>query len=69
MQNIEAEHNAKMDAYGEKWVKIQQKLTETAFEQIYTGSSKSTFDQMKRNANELGLSYDELVNKFSNGVF
>lgn len=66
MQTLEAEHNAKMDAYGEKWVKIQQKLTETALSKSTSEAQKAILDQMKRNANELGLSYDELVNKFSN---
>ena len=66
MQTLEAEHNAKMDAYGEKWVKIQQKLTETALSKSTPEAQKAILDHMKRNANELGLSYDELVNKFSN---
>lgn len=66
MQTLEAEHNAKMDAYGEKWIKIQQKLTETALNKSTPEAQKAILDQMKRNANELGLSYDELVNKFSN---
>ena len=66
MEALEAEHNAKMDAYGEKWVKIQQKLTETALSKSTPEAQKALLDQMKRNANELGLSYDELVNKFSN---
>ncbi len=66
MQRVEAEHNAKMDAYGKKWIEIQQKLTETALNKSTPEAQKAILDQMKRNADELGLSYDELVNKFSN---
>lgn len=66
IQTLEAEHNAKMDAYGKKWIEIQQKLTETALNKSTPEAQKAILDQMKRNADELGLSYDELVNKFSN---
>lgn len=66
MQTLEAEHDAKMDAYGKKWIEIQKKLTDTALNKSTPEAQKAILDQMKRNASELGLSYDELVNKFSN---
>lgn len=70
LRDLEADHQAKMEAYGEKYVKISQKLANMHFdansklnpqdrETFFKTYSKTMTTEMEK----LGLSYDELVKK------
>lgn len=63
LQDLEAEHTAKMEEYGKRWVAIEQKLTEDALKNSTPEARKAILNQIRKMAEELGISYDEMAQK------
>ncbi|WP_159584004.1 phage tail tape measure protein [Streptococcus halichoeri] len=66
LQELEAEHQAKMDAFGQKYAAIRKKLLQGELlgqdPQVQEGIIKNVQKQMQ----ELGLSYEQLMEKTTN---
>ncbi|HEM9634171.1 TPA: phage tail tape measure protein [Streptococcus agalactiae] len=63
LQALEADHTAKMDAYGQKYVKIQKKLLNDELKGLSPDVQQGVLEGVKKQMKELGLSYDELIAK------
>lgn len=63
METLNMDHQAKIEAYGEKYMNLQKKVLEGTTLPIE--SQKAVFKNIEKTMNELGLSYDEFQNKMS----
>lgn len=63
LQNLEAGHQAKMDAYGKKYAKIRKKLIEDDLKTMDPSQRAIYTDMVEKQMKRLGLSYEELMNK------
>lgn len=62
LNQLEADHLAKMDAYGQRYAEIRKKLAEqVTFTNEY--EEQSYWNAIKKEMDELGLSYEELMVK------
>ena len=60
---LEAEHQAKMEAYGEKYMSIRKKMAETSTKHLSPEAEKAYWNTIEQEMDKLGLSYDELQTK------
>lgn len=63
LATLEAEHQAKMEAYGEKYISIRKKMAETSTKHLSTEAEKAYWNTIEQEMDKLGLSYDELQTK------
>lgn len=63
LRELEIDHNSKMDAYGKKYAKIRKKLLKDELKDMNPDDQKRYLDVVEKQMKELGLSYDELMNK------
>ena len=63
LATLEAEHQAKMVAYGEKYIAIRKKMAETSTKYLSTEAEKTYWNTIEQEMDKLGLSYDELQTK------
>ena len=64
MEQLEAEHTAKMAAYSQKWNDLQGRLLKTL--KVSPETMAGILNQLKSRAEEIGLTYDEMAIKFQN---
>ncbi|MBN6012488.1 phage tail tape measure protein [Streptococcus oralis] len=64
MEQLEAEHTAKMAAYSQKWNDLQGRLLKTL--KVSPEALTGIMNQLKSRAEEMGLTYDEMAIKFQN---
>lgn len=64
IEQLEAEHTAKMEAYSQKWNDLQGRLLKTL--KVSPEALTSIMNQLKLRAEEMGLTYDEMAIKFQN---
>ena len=64
MEQLEAEHTAKMEAYSQKWNDLQGRLLNTL--KVSPDALTGIMNQLKSRAEEMGLTYDEMAIKFQN---
>lgn len=64
MEQLEAEHTAKMAAYSQKWNDLQGRLLKTL--KVSPETMAGIMNQLKSRAEEIGLTYDEMAIKFQN---
>ena len=64
MEQLEAEHTAKMEAYSQKWNDLQGRLLKTL--KVSPEALTGIMNQFKSRAEEMGLTYDEMAIKFQN---
>ena len=64
MEQLEAEHTAKMEAYSQKWNDLQGRLLKTL--KVSPEALTGIMNQLKSRAEEIGLTYDEMAIKFQN---
>lgn len=64
MEQLEAEHTAKMAAYSQKWNDLQGRLLKTL--KVSPEALTGIMNQLKSRAEEIGLTYDEMAIKFQN---
>ena len=64
IEQLEAEHTAKMEAYSQKWNDLQGRLLKTL--QVSPEALTGIMNQLKSRAEEMGLTYDEMAIKFQN---
>ena len=64
MEQLEAEHTAKMEAYSQKWNDLQGRLLKTL--KVSPEALTGIMNQLKSRAEEMGLTYDEMAIKFQN---
>jgi len=64
MEQLEAEHTAKMEAYSLKWNDLQGRLLKTL--KVSPEALTGIMNQLKSRAEEMGLTYDEMAIKFQN---
>ena len=64
MEKLEAEHMAKMETYSQKWNDLQGRLLKTL--KVSPEAMAGIMNQLKSRAEEMGLTYDEMVIKFQN---
>ncbi len=63
LATLEAEHQAKMEAYGEKYMSIRKKMAETSTKYLSPEAEKAYWNMIEQEMDKLGLSYDELQTK------
>ena len=63
LATLEAEHQAKMEAYGEKYISIRKKMAETSTKYLSPEAEKTYWNVIEQEMDKLGLSYDELQTK------
>ena len=63
LATLEAEHQAKMEAYGEKYMSIRKKMAETSTKHLSPDAEKAYWNTIEQEIDKLGLSYDELQTK------
>ena len=63
LATLEAEHQAKMEAYGEKYISIRKKMAETSTKYLSPEAEKTYWNTIEQEMDKLGLSYDELQTK------
>ena len=63
LATLEAEHQAKMEAYGEKYISIRKKMAETSTKYLSPEAEKTYWNAIEQEMDKLGLSYDELQTK------
>ena len=63
LATLEAEHQAKMEAYGEKYISIRKKMAETSTKFLSPEAEKTYWNVIEQEMDKLGLSYDELQTK------
>lgn len=63
LATLEAEHQAKMEAYGEKYMSIRKKMAETSTKHLSPEAEKAYWNTIEQEMDKLGLSYDELQTK------
>lgn len=64
MEQLEAEHTAKMEAYSQKWNDLKGRLLKTL--KVSPEALTGIMNQLKSRAEEMGLTYDEMAIKFQN---
>ena len=64
IEQLEAEHAAKMEAYSQKWNDLQGRLLKTL--KVSPEALSGIMNQLKTRAEEMGLTYDEMAIKFQN---
>lgn len=64
IEQLEAEHTAKMEAYSQKWNDLQGRLLKTL--KVSPEALSGIMNQLKSRAEEMGLTYDEMAIKFQN---
>ena len=64
MEQLEAEHTAKMEAYSQKWNDLQGRLLKTL--KVSPEAMAGILNQLKSRAEGIGLTYDEMAIKFQN---
>lgn len=64
MEQLEAEHTAKMVAYSQKWNDLQGRLLKTL--KVSPEAMAGILNQLKSRAEGIGLTYDEMAIKFQN---
>lgn len=64
IEQLEAEHTAKMEAYSQKWNDLQGRLLKTL--KVSPEALTGIMNQLKSRAEEMGLTYDEMAIKFQN---
>ena len=64
MEQLEAEHTARMEAYSQKWNDLQGRLLKTL--KVSPEALTGIMNQLKSRAEEMGLTYDEMAIKFQN---
>ena len=64
MEQLEAEHTAKMEAYSQKWNDLQGRLLKAL--KVSPEALTGIMNQLKLRAEEMGLTYDEMAIKFQN---
>lgn len=62
-QRAEADHIAKMEAYGKRYAAIQKKLLKGAAKYLDPQLQQGMVNDVKKQMKELGLSYEELMKK------
>lgn len=65
LERLEAEHSMKMEAYGEKYIAIQKKMSENTSFGGNKDAETAYWNFIKKQMDDLGLSYEELQNKMS----
>ncbi|MFL4356450.1 phage tail tape measure protein [Streptococcus uberis] len=68
IETLEADHQAKMDAYGKKYANIRKKLLQDELKSTSPDMQEGVIKAVERQMKELGLSYDELISKSDNHV-
>ena len=63
LATLEAEHQAKMEAYGNKYMSIRKKMAETSTKYLSPEAEKTYWNTIEQEMDKLGLSYDELQTK------
>ena len=63
LQNLEADHEAKMDAYGKRYAKLRKRLLEDELKSTYPSMQEGVIKNVEKQMEALGLSYDELISK------
>ena len=63
LATLEAEHQAKMEAYGEKYMSIRKKMAEASTKNLSPEAEKAYWNVIEQEMDKLGLSYDELQTK------
>ena len=63
LATLEAEHQAKMEAYGEKYMSIRKKMAEASTKYLSPEAEKTYWNIIEQEMDKLGLSYDELQTK------
>lgn len=63
IQELEANHNAVMEAYGEQYIELQKKVAETALKNSSPEAQKAILSQIQSTMEELGLSYEQFQAK------
>ena len=63
LATLDAEHQAKMEAYGEKYISIRKKMAETSTKYLSPEAEKTYWNVIEQEMDKLGLSYDELQTK------
>ena len=63
LATLEAEHQAKMEAYGEKYMAIRKKMAEASTKYLSPEAEKTYWNTIEQEMDKLGLSYDELQTK------
>ncbi len=63
LEELEANHNAVMDAYGEQYMELQKKISESALKDYRPEVQQAVTAQIKSSMEELGLSYEEFQAK------
>lgn len=63
IQELEANHNAVMEAYGEQYIELQKKVVETALKNSTPEAQKAILSQIQSTMEELGLSYEQFQAK------
>lgn len=64
LDELEADHQAKLDAYGQKYAEIYQSINENTLKGITDPELRQVvIDAMKKDMERLGLSYEELMQK------
>ena len=63
LATLEAEHQAKMEAYGEKYMAIRKKMAEASTKYLSPEAEKTYWNVIEQEMDKLGLSYDELQAK------
>ncbi|KXU14618.1 Phage tail length tape-measure protein [Streptococcus oralis] len=64
MEQLEAEHTAKMEAYSRKWHEIESRIVADALKNSPAEQRQGILNQVKKMAEELGYTYDEMAIKF-----
>lgn len=68
IETLEADHQAKMDAYGKKYANIRKKLLQDELKSTSPDMQEGVIKAVEKQMKELGLSYDELISKSDNHV-
>ncbi|RLV19000.1 phage tail tape measure protein [Streptococcus iniae] len=63
LEKLEASHQAKLDAYGEKYATIQKKLLNNQLKGLDPEMQQGVINSVKKQMEELGLSYEQLMEK------
>lgn len=63
IQELEANHNAVMEAYGEQYIELQKKVSESALKNSSPEAQKAILSQIQSTMEELGLSYEQFQAK------
>ena len=59
LETLEAEHNARIDAFGKQYVAIRKSMAEETLKSLNPDAQKQYFNVIEQEMKRLGLSYDE----------